>query len=665
MIVRNEAAVIERCLDAARPAIDAVSICDTGSTDDTIARIREWLSRAGIPGRVHHDPFVNFAVSRTRSLERAVETIRDLGWKPDETYLLLLDADMVLEVSDNFRRDALSDDVYAVAQQNGALRYLNVRLVRSSVPGRFIGATHEYFDSPPGTTTGTLRSLTIDDRNDGGSRGDKYERDRRLLEEELARDPANPRAMFYLAQTYRGMGNLPKSLAWYRRRTEAGGWDEEAWYAQYSVGLVFLDAGDDRAAFRAFATALRRDPRRPEPYFHLATLLRARKHTSWATNLARAGLSMGMPMDRALFIDRDIVNWGFARELSIAAFTTPHYNEGLDANERLALGAGAPPDLSWLASQNALFYLEPLPTTEHIAIRPSLPPPYRPCNPSILRTDDGYRLNCRGVSYQIDDGQAYTALEPDGILRTRNMLMRLDRALKLVDEREIVAEIPPIRPSVVQGLEDCRLFRAGGRFGLTCTSHQFHPADYVRMSVVTLSDSGDLRHHAPITGYHDELTQKNWLPFADPQSEDLLAIYSYEPFVVVRIDPETGSCVPIVERPQGRNFDLFRGSAGPIDLPEELGGGRLVIVHHVSYQHMRYYLHRFLHVDADWQVVGASRPFFFRKLGIEFAAGACWSHDGDLLITFGVNDAEAWLCRVSVDALKSMLRPLPDDPMIR
>lgn len=660
MIVRDEAAVIERCLGAARQAIDAVSICDTGSADDTVARIHGWLARAGIPGRVYHDPFVNFAVSRTRSLERAAETIRGLGWNPAESYLLLLDADMVLEVGDDFRREALVDDVYTVVQQNGALRYLNVRLVRSSVAGRFVGATHEYFDSPPGASMGTLRSLSIDDRNDGGSRADKYLRDRRLLEDELARDPANQRAMFYLAQTYRGMGDLPKSLVWYRRRAEAGGWNEEAWYAQYSIGLLFVDAGDQRAAFRAFAAALRRDPRRPEPYFHLASLLRARRHMRWATSLARAGVSIGMPADRSLFIDRDIVNWGLARELSIAAFTTPHHDEGLDANERLALGRGAPPDLSWLASQNALFYLEPLASSGHVAIRPSLPAPFLPCNPSILRTDDGYWLNCRGVSYQIDAAQSYTAREPDGILRTRNVLMRLDRTLKLIDEREIAAEIPPIRPSVVQGLEDCRLFRTGTRVGMTCTTHQFHPADYVRMSVVTLSDSGEFAHHVPVTGYHDELTQKNWLPFADPDSNDLLAIYSYEPFVVVRIDPETGRCVPFVERPQGRNFDLFRGSAGPIDLPDALGGGRLVIVHHVSYQHIRCYLHRFLQVDAGWRVVAASRPFFFRKLGIEFAAGACWSHDGDLLITFGVNDAEAWLCKVPVATIKAMLRALPD-----
>ena len=52
-----------------------------------------------------------------------------------------------------------------------------------------------------------------------------------------------------------------------RRRSEAGGWHEEAWYTQYTIGLIFKDAGDVRGAIHAFVVALRRDRRRPEPYF--------------------------------------------------------------------------------------------------------------------------------------------------------------------------------------------------------------------------------------------------------------------------------------------------------------------------------------------------------------------------------------------------------------
>src|SRR5512144_2920197 len=101
MIVRNESHIIERCLDAARPAIDAVAICDTGSTDTTIETTERWLARSGMPGRVLRHAFVDFAHNRTLALRSAAETVRTCGWDPDRSYLLFLDADMVLRIGES------------------------------------------------------------------------------------------------------------------------------------------------------------------------------------------------------------------------------------------------------------------------------------------------------------------------------------------------------------------------------------------------------------------------------------------------------------------------------------------------------------------------------------------------------------------------------------
>ena len=115
----------------------------------------------------------------------------------------------------------------------------------------------------------------------------------------------------------------------------------------------------------------------------------------------------------------------------------------------------------------------------------------------------------------------------------------------------------------------------------------------------------------------------------------------------------------MVERPQGRHLEDWRGSAGPIELPAEMGGGRLLLIHEVAYQGRRYYLHRFVTVDDQWRIDRVSRPFFFRQRGIEFAGGMCLTHDGsDVLVTFGVEDREAWLCRIPLDRVLGLLRPL-------
>ena len=69
MIVKNEARNMPRCLDAALPAIDSISICDTGSSDDTVAVIQAWAAKHGLPLALHHAPFVDFGHNRSLSYD--------------------------------------------------------------------------------------------------------------------------------------------------------------------------------------------------------------------------------------------------------------------------------------------------------------------------------------------------------------------------------------------------------------------------------------------------------------------------------------------------------------------------------------------------------------------------------------------------------------------
>ncbi|MCA3798466.1 MAG: glycosyltransferase, partial [Burkholderia sp.] len=68
MIVKNEAAVIVRCLDSVRPMIDYVLIEDTGSTDGTQDIIRQWLDSNGLTGEVIDEPWRDFAYNRSHAL---------------------------------------------------------------------------------------------------------------------------------------------------------------------------------------------------------------------------------------------------------------------------------------------------------------------------------------------------------------------------------------------------------------------------------------------------------------------------------------------------------------------------------------------------------------------------------------------------------------------
>ena len=70
MIVKNESAIIERCLRSVLAVIDHYVICDTGSTDDTVKLIKDICARAGVSGEIHRAPFIDFGTSRNQALDQ-------------------------------------------------------------------------------------------------------------------------------------------------------------------------------------------------------------------------------------------------------------------------------------------------------------------------------------------------------------------------------------------------------------------------------------------------------------------------------------------------------------------------------------------------------------------------------------------------------------------
>ena len=67
MIVKNESRIIKRLLESVINIIDSYCISDTGSTDDTIQIIQEYMKAAGKPGEVYSEPFQTFGYKRTHA----------------------------------------------------------------------------------------------------------------------------------------------------------------------------------------------------------------------------------------------------------------------------------------------------------------------------------------------------------------------------------------------------------------------------------------------------------------------------------------------------------------------------------------------------------------------------------------------------------------------
>jgi len=321
MIVKDEARVIRRCLQSVLGLIDCWVICDTGSTDGTQQLIRSSLE--GIPGDLHERRWVDFGHNRTELMGLA---------RGKADYLLLLDADMTASY-DKARLQVLGADSYMLRHAEDP-EYWIKRLVRGDRRWWYVGVTHEHIATDGTDRVEKLGAIVIRHHGDSGTRTEKFERDLRLLSEEVAREPDNARTVFYLAQTLRDLGRLDESIDLYRRRAAMGGWPEETFYALYQVGVLSDRAGRRDQAMVALFDAWNSRPQRAEPLYELAWMFRERRQYQPAHLVSDRGLRIPVPRD-TLFVHRWVYEWGLLFEYSIAAYWVGQPSAALAACDRL------------------------------------------------------------------------------------------------------------------------------------------------------------------------------------------------------------------------------------------------------------------------------------------------------------------------------------------
>lgn len=332
MIVRDEAHVIERALASARPWIDAWVICDTGSTDGTPERAAAALK--GIPGMVHHHDWVDFGANRSRAIALA---------RRQADYVLILDADMTVQVADPDFKAGLVADRYWLRYDDPELDYSQVMLVSSRHDWRFVGVTHEYIHTDAETIDGILPAVSLVHRGDGGNRSAKYSRDVTLLTGALKADPADTRAMFYLAESFAQLGRYAEARDWHRARAAAGGWEEERWYASYRAAVMDGEAG---APWPEVSTALldawAARPQRIEPLYDIVRHHRlAGEFAQGYAFAAMAGHGLGYPDDH-LFIARAVYTHLFAFEYGVCALALGRLSEAITAFNAVLGGPDTP-----------------------------------------------------------------------------------------------------------------------------------------------------------------------------------------------------------------------------------------------------------------------------------------------------------------------------------
>lgn len=379
MIVKNEAAVIRRCIDSVRPLITHWLIVDTGSTDGTPAIIKDCLR--DVPGELHERPWKDFAHNRTEALALA---------RPLADYSFIIDADDVLELPEDFASTSLTADGYTVDIRDGSLVYPRVQLVSNRFTWCYRGTLHEFIISEDANATSHL-PWGIRRNHDGARRKDPncFTRDAEILEKELLTE-TDPmlvkRYMFYLAQSYRDGGQVEKALNTYLRRAALGGWQEEVYVSLYQAArLMERLEYSDLQIIDAYEAATSYLPLRGEAAYWASRYCRTRGLNRQGYDIAQRCLGRPVPAG-SLFAEPWIYETGLLDEYAVNAYWVGRYEDCLEACLKiLSTGRLGGPDLQRVIS-NALLAWEKLKKPD-FAARVATPAAQMVCSQTCRSTD--------------------------------------------------------------------------------------------------------------------------------------------------------------------------------------------------------------------------------------------------------------------------------------
>ncbi|MGO8866345.1 MAG: tetratricopeptide repeat protein [Alphaproteobacteria bacterium] len=338
VIAKDESRVILRCLENVRPLVDYALVVDTGSTDGTQAIVKEFLSKTKLPGEVVEEPWRDFAYNRSFALAKLRE-------RRDIDYALVMDADDILVFADGFDaskfRETLDRDYYSIENRAGGVRFWRAHILSNKVDFIYKGVLHEFVARPRAAfSAGVVSGLHVQAGTEGArSRNpDKHRDDARTLEKALETETdefIRARYTFYLAQSWMRAGEKEKALHIFLRRAELGFFDQEVYLALYHAAELKEALGyPDSEVIASYFKAYEADPRRAEALYGAMRYCRLTDKPHQAYLIGKHALTIAEPFGQ-LFVVSWTYDFGLLEEFAEAAYRSGHYQDSLEALEKI------------------------------------------------------------------------------------------------------------------------------------------------------------------------------------------------------------------------------------------------------------------------------------------------------------------------------------------
>lgn len=348
LMVKNESKRIQVTLDSIDGVVDGLIVYDTGSTDDTLAKVKAFSSA---PVHLLEGEFENFSVSRNKLLAFANR------WKDDYAYFLLMDCNDELQGDLKSELAAHPDATHFLVPQlwqtDYINKYYNIRIIKSGLPFRYQGPVHEYLEltTTPSSSSAAAVKLThtslFQDRRQEDTKSElRWNRDLDLLLQEYTRDPNDPRTVFYLAQTYGCLQRYSEAYRYYKLRLGLEGFYEERFIAMERCGdYSQQDDKKVRWYLRAFDLI-----ERVEPLLKIVEVYKAKRKFKVAYAFLTLACELPFPDTCILFVDRTAYDYKRWHLMGIIAYYVGKYAEGIEGCQKaIAAGINVPLDTSNLA----------------------------------------------------------------------------------------------------------------------------------------------------------------------------------------------------------------------------------------------------------------------------------------------------------------------------
>jgi len=227
-------------------------------------------------------------------------------------------------------------------------------------------------------------------------------------------------------------------------------------------------------------------------------------------------------------------------------------------------------------------------------------------------------LVTRYVNYKIGEGGRYTIFHPEGQLQTRNLMSTLSDDYATIHDSRFLDESAIGIPTYMEGaryvgLEDVRMFKSG----FVASSAAYTPDHSIRIVQGVICDgkfvSGIVLQ--PPNGVYTPC-EKNWIPI----SKSDCYIYRWHPYEIICADKNGGTTTVSSKVIPNTLFEKVRGSTVPVW--SEADSCYICVVHWTngSVGTLEYY-HMLVKLDAEYQVVSWSQPFYFTRMGIQYCLG--------------------------------------------